>query len=171
MDLSKDEFGYLCAQLKQQGEAFDAFRASSIEDRQSMLQYSKAREQSVINAAREAVREAMREEREADESRRAREHEYIEALFSGIDSRLHSCTSIQDAAIDQMRSDLGEMRIEVTGTSTHAKKIPALETRLDVLEKRPGNQAIAALSLVAGAAVAVGVPAAWEWLKKKVAGT
>jgi hypothetical protein len=146
---------YVLARLASVEASIKAYCEAMQEDRNASHRLCLVREQSIINSVFEAVRKAMAEERENSRN-----------MFASLESKIHACTTIQDSAIDTMKSDLGEMRIETTSHDTKIKILredhDRLELDFDAVEKTvkeliggPGDKAKRVLQTVGAGAVPV----------------
>lgn len=146
---------YVLARLDSVEATIKAYCAAMAEDRVATHKLSLAREQSLINSVFEAVRKAMAEERENNRN-----------LFASFEAKLSACTTIQDSVIDVMKSDVGEMRIEVTSHDTKIKilredhdrltiNFDELESTVEKLVGGPGDKAKKTLQAVGAGAVPI----------------
>lgn len=153
MSATTDE--YVLARLESVEATIKAYCASVEQWKEGNARLGQAREQSIINSIFEAVQKAMIGERENSRN-----------LFASLESKLASCTTIQDSAIDIIKSDVGEMRIEVTSHGTKIKQLAeshkGMDSRVDGLYKTvktlidaPGNKAKRILQTVGAGAIPV----------------
>ena len=146
---------YVLARLASVEATIKSYCASVEEWKEANHRLGQAREQSIINSVFGAVKTAMGDERENSRN-----------LFASLEAKLSSYTTIQDSAIDSMRSDLSEMRIEVTSHGAHIKaqneinaeitrKLKAVHDAVHKMTDAPGEKAKKTLQLVGAGAVPV----------------
>jgi uncharacterized protein YdiU (UPF0061 family) len=146
---------YVLARLASVEASIKSYCEAMQEDRNASNRLSMMREQSLVNSVFEAVRKAMSEERENSRN-----------MFASLESKIHACTTIQDSAIDIMKSDMGEMRIEVTSHDTKLKMqredfsrlsldFTEIEKAVKELVGGPGDKAKRTLQAVGAGAVPV----------------
>lgn len=156
---------YVLSRLGSMEALLKTFCATIEDDRKVSARMAAVKEQAAINSIFSAVKGAMEVERENNRH-----------FFNSLESRLASCTAIQDAAIDVVKNDLGEMRIEVTSHGAHVKaqldlnesitrQLETVITEVQKLVHDPGEKAKKVLQLVGAGAVPVAGYGLFELVK------
>jgi hypothetical protein len=140
------------------------------EDKQIASRSLAVRDQAMINSIFKAVKDAMAEERENNRN-----------LFASFESKLASCTTIQDSAIDMIKSDLEGFRIDLSSHGTmikrhsdaiedHGKELAAVKKEVKKMIDDPGNKAKTVLQAVGAGAIPVAGYGIFALVKSMIGG-
>lgn len=161
---------YVLARLASVEATITAYCKAVEEWKEANSRLGAVREQSIINSVFAAVQKAMENERENSRN-----------LFASLEAKLSSCTTIQDSAIDIVKSDLSTARVSIESHDTwidiHKDHHVDLEKELDAVKKTvrkmvddPGNKAKKVLQNVGAGAIPVAGYGLYMFFKSILAG-